>query len=886
MLTSRFLLFTIVISTVWAIPNKENSPAVRLKRQEYTFSSKSRLLPRSGANGIISFCCLPEPKKGPKHQIQSATASYEVIGSISSEDFNRGFRIQVPIHTVKFGRNFVASQGTVREIPVPKEFRQHEIFLRRPPYTKYGRPATVGGDDIVATLAAGPNSGTDRGKTIEDEPGRIKVDYLNLDPQIEVMASECTGKVATLLTDQSKINKYWIFDLISSSHLCRKYLIRDFSFMDKAVFALEFEQIKAAYKRMKDDGCAAEVIRLTIENAIHRKAFEIAQCTDNEQENLLRQLLTVTFQAAKEDFCAKGTTVAVMQDVFDVSPVKRCEELFVIVEDSLPRWKMSTFYEPCKNMILRMCNDLLKRLSRTVDTSFCGRILVLLAHALPLCEKSGLNLVSHFNLGNITKYDTTDSYLAVDVNLTEDNDIMEVGEISEREIPVDYTLYAKFWQLQSFFSSPATCFEKSKWRTFQQNTTEVLNIFSSHKLESSTCHEEGSKRERLKQENSNDEFAIIPSTSKTDGDEDIYFAKYLTSQKLLQLQLNDSQFRRYFLVQCLILYQYLVSDIKFKDKSFTLNDEQLRFIIESTERCFRLLRETHPKGPHFADAIKVILHREKEWSEWKNKGCLDYTQLADKEKPSVFKKRPRNRYDPSKLDLGNPELTKLWNINPDMLSACEDSKRNFIPKLVTFLEDPLDELDPEQLVEEQYKSVNNESFQWRASRLLMSQSTSYFQTPSKRNEVTANLGPFLEEVIKHTATNFPELKDRIPGFTDDGKSKTTMNSASGSASTAVHNGKEHIEPSAALTDSHIEQLAPLLASSWSTLADVMNVNKERTDAKEEPLKVAQRILTAWRQKEGKAATVKRISSVLLMAELFSEQVGQVFRGVGLLSSAN
>ncbi|MCP9263768.1 THO complex subunit 1 [Dirofilaria immitis] len=607
---------------------------------------------------------------------------------------------------------------------------------------------------------------------------------------------------------------------------------------------------------------AAEVIRLTIENAIHRKAFEIAQHANNEQESLLRQLLAVAFQAAKEDFCAKGTTVAVVQDIFDVSPVKRCEELFIIVEDNLPQWKMGIFYEPCKNMILRMCNDLLKRLSRTVDTSFCGRILVLLAHALPLCEKSGLNLVSHFNLGNVTKYDTTDSSFVGDANLTEDSDIME-------EIPVDYTLYAKFWQLQSFFSSPATCFEKSKWRTFQQ-------------------------------ENSSDEIAAVPSTSKADVDEDIYFAKYLTSQKLLQLQLNDSQFRRYFLVQCLILYQYLVSDIKFKDKSFTLNDEQLRFIIESTERCFRLLRETHPKGLHFADTMKVILHREKEWSEWKNKGCLDYTQLADKEKPSVFKKRPRNRYDPLKLDLGNSELTKLWNINPDMLSACEDSRRNFIPKLATFLEDPLDEMDPEQLVEEQYKSVNNESFQWRASRLLMSQSTSYFQTPSKRNEVIANLAPFLEEVIKHTAANLPvsrldfailyrllvtqskvdhpnaqekifknlydfyslglilwkELRDRIPGSTDDKKMK------------------EHIEPSAALTDSHIEQLAPLLANNWSTLADVMNVNKERNDAKEEPMKVAQRILTVWRQKEGKAATVKRISSVLLMAELFSEQVGQ------------
>lgn len=50
------------------------------------------------------------------------------------------------------------------------------------------------------------------------------------------------------------------------------------------------------------------------------------------------------------------------------------------------------------------------------------------------------------------------------------------------------------------------------------------------------------------------------------------------------------------------------SSFCFSSKSFTLNDEQLRFIIESTERCFRLLRETHPKGPHFADSIKVRCH--------------------------------------------------------------------------------------------------------------------------------------------------------------------------------------------------------------------------------------------------------------------------------------
>ena len=43
-----------------------------------------------------------------------------------------------------------------------------------------------------------------------------------------------------------------------------------------------------------------------------------------------------------------------------------------------------------------------------------------------------------------------------------------------------------------------------------------------------------------------------------------YFAKYLTNQNLLHLQLSDSNFRRYILLQFLILFQYLQSSVKFK----------------------------------------------------------------------------------------------------------------------------------------------------------------------------------------------------------------------------------------------------------------------------------------------------------------------------------
>lgn len=49
-----------------------------------------------------------------------------------------------------------------------------------------------------------------------------------------------------------------------------------------------------------------------------------------------------------------------------------------------------------------------------------------------------------------------------------------------------------------------------------------------------------------------------------EDNEEQFFAKYLTNQNLLQLQLSDSNFRRYILVQFLILFQYLKSTVKFK----------------------------------------------------------------------------------------------------------------------------------------------------------------------------------------------------------------------------------------------------------------------------------------------------------------------------------
>ena len=50
--------------------------------------------------------------------------------------------------------------------------------------------------------------------------------------------------------------------------------------------------------------------------------------------------------------------------------------------------------------------DLLKRLSKSQNTVFSGRIHLFLAKLFPLNEKSGLNLMSHFS-DNFTRYTTS-----------------------------------------------------------------------------------------------------------------------------------------------------------------------------------------------------------------------------------------------------------------------------------------------------------------------------------------------------------------------------------------------------------------------------------------------------------------------------------------------
>ncbi|XP_044003387.1 THO complex subunit 1 isoform X2 [Aphidius gifuensis] len=462
--------------------------------------------------------------------------------------------------------------------------------------------------------------------------------------------------------------------------------------------------------------------------------------------NLLESYVTITIELCRIELATLTMPVMMLSDIFDTITLDKCEKLFTYVEDNMSIWKEELFFTACKNNLLRMCNDLLRKLSRSQQTVFCGRILLFLAKFFPFSEKSGLNIVSEFNLDNCTEFgnennDDTDNNITQKID---DNDV-------NNKMQIDYNLYRKFWALQDFFRNPNQCYTKMQWKVFSMHASSVLSAFSSFKLED--------QRPCTTIDNKNN--SVMDTSEPKEAH---YFAKYLTNQKLLELQLSDSNFRRYVLLQFLILFQYLNSTVKFKAETHELKNEQAEWVTATTEQVYTLINETPPDGQLFCETVKNILKREEHWNAWKNDGCPPFKRPAkepssDSDEPKKVKKIKRRIGDvirdaqgAGKFNMGNPELTKLWNLCPNNLEACKSKDRDFLPSLETYFEEAIEQLDPAAMVEEEYKKVNDGSFGWRALRLLARRSPHFFV---HGNNPINKLPEYLESMIKKIAKDRP-----------------------------------------------------------------------------------------------------------------------------------
>lgn len=395
-------------------------------------------------------------------------------------------------------------------------------------------------------------------------------------------------------------------------------------------------------------------------------------------------------------------------------------------------WKEELFFKCVKNQLLRTCNDLLRRLSRSQNTVFCGRILVFLANFFPFFERSGLNLISEFNNDESmqvmfdeepTEFKSLNNGMDTSATADDEDGIIPANE----SVVLDFDLYKKFWSLQDYFRMPVLCYKPLYWKKFTDCANETIELFTNFKIDNTNCN-----------------IHTLDSLERN------YFPKYLTSQKLLELQLCDSNFRRNVLIQFLILFQYLIGKVKFKTEQQVLNEEQLKWVKETTDKILDLIVKTPTNGEQVKQAISHILTREEFWSNWKNEACIELKKCNEQPKKKLkssnqtakanLGERIKDAEEKNEVIIGSEQLTKIWNLNQNNWNACKAENRVFVPTIESYFESVLDK----DAYEYKHYYTEDPTYCWRALRLLSRQSSNFF-TPS--NNPVKPVREYVENVI-------------------------------------------------------------------------------------------------------------------------------------------
>ncbi|XP_050123644.1 THO complex subunit 1 [Malus sylvestris] len=378
------------------------------------------------------------------------------------------------------------------------------------------------------------------------------------------------------------------------------------------------------------------------------------------------RLLDVVLYLCEKEHVEGGMIFQLLEDLTEMSTMRNCKDVFGYIESKQDILGKPELFARGKLVMLRTCNQLLRRLSKANDVVFCGRILMFLAHFFPLSERSAVNIKGVFNTSNETKYekDPPDG------------------------ISIDFNFYKTFWSLQeSFCNPPSLTLGPTKWKKFTSGLMVVLNTFEAQPL----SDEEGDAN-NLEEEATN--FSI----------------KYLTSSKLMGLELKDPSFRRHILVQCLILFDYLKAPGK-SEKD--LPSESMKEEIKSCEeRVKKLLEMTPPKGKEFLNKIEHILERERNWVWWKCDGCPPFEKQPMEKKviqEGAKKRRPRWR-------MGNKELSQLWKWADQNPNALTDPQRVRTPSITEYWKPLVEDMDPAAGIEPEYHHKNNRVYCWKGLR--------------------------------------------------------------------------------------------------------------------------------------------------------------------------
>ncbi|TFY63371.1 hypothetical protein EVJ58_g3295 [Rhodofomes roseus] len=445
---------------------------------------------------------------------------------------------------------------------------------------------------------------------------------------------------------------------------------------------------------------SAEIRRNQWEYALKREIFALAategQALKDSNTRYYEQLcdrLDLCLVFSEHDVCDKAFPFTVLFDLLETQTIDSCSHIFSWIELRADRLTEGMVPQKGKALVLlRTLNDLLRRLSKIGNTTmFCGRILTFMSQVFPLGERSGVNLRGEYGPvwdapggkkeGSAAN---AEEQVSMKKEAAEEEDKMQVDE-SKAESNKQEEFYNTFWSLQLPFSRPPLFAEPDAFARFKEGVNKALPV-----IKEATAKE----RALMGSKTSAGQPSSLKRKRESEGVEDnaggeYFFAKYLTSPDLLELEIADTHFRRQFLFQLLILLNHLLTFTKAvkttwatpRNRSlqmdFTLDATDAQWVQETVTKATEELRQTTPNGRSFAETVHVILEREKNWVRWKNELCAPFDKgpwseeiEVDGQKRKVGLEeatrevRMKMRMDPEPWPhkLGSAPLTEIWEM--------------------------------------------------------------------------------------------------------------------------------------------------------------------------------------------------------------------------------
>ncbi|UNI21544.1 hypothetical protein JDV02_007524 [Purpureocillium takamizusanense] len=337
--------------------------------------------------------------------------------------------------------------------------------------------------------------------------------------------------------------------------------------------------------------------------------------------------------------CDPALMFWLVEELLDSQTIAGCRKVFDYLESRRDRITVSHFKQK-QLVILRSCNELLRRLSRAEDTAFCGRVFIFLFQSFPLGDRSSVNLRGEYHVENVTRYETDG--LEGETKMEIDDQAKTPKESPDPKTsakgvsfgPKDTlepdALYPLFWSLQESFSQPLKLFDVTHFNKFKTSLDATMKAF--HGLTSAegpvSSRTTENMRRNLKRKREEEQQEKPGDTPET------FNPKYLTSKDLFELEIGDLSFRRHVLVQALIITDFILSmsagakeklasmvasnkSVMYNDQ---LNEENTKWATEMKMTISDYLKRGQD-GPYFFRMVETVLARDKNWIFWKMASC-------------------------------------------------------------------------------------------------------------------------------------------------------------------------------------------------------------------------------------------------------------------------